>query len=190
MCCEPRRLRWRPDGMPTYDYRCKACDHAFELAQSMKAPVKRKCPSCGKLQLERLIGVGAGFIIKGGAASAKAEAAEKKADEAARKKAADGGDKGNTAEKSSGSAAASKANSSVTESPAGGSSSSGDAAEKKPEKKAPADPPERKVSGSTSTPTHAAREGRGVGNLVDKAKRRSREATRKTPTRSKRSDQS
>ena len=34
--------------MPTYDYRCKACGHAFELFQMMSAGLKRKCPECGK----------------------------------------------------------------------------------------------------------------------------------------------
>lgn len=51
--------------MPTYDYRCDACGHEFELFQSMTAPVKRKCPSCGKNKLQRLIGTGAGVIFKG-----------------------------------------------------------------------------------------------------------------------------
>jgi putative FmdB family regulatory protein len=51
--------------MPTYDYKCKACDHAFELFQSMTAKHEKKCPSCGKLALERLIGTGAALIFKG-----------------------------------------------------------------------------------------------------------------------------
>ena len=51
--------------MPTYDYRCKKCDHEFELFQSMKDKVKRKCPECGKLSLERLIGIGAAVLFKG-----------------------------------------------------------------------------------------------------------------------------
>ena len=51
--------------MPTYDYRCKACEHAFEEFQMMNDPVLRKCPECGKLKLERLIGTGAGFLFKG-----------------------------------------------------------------------------------------------------------------------------
>ena len=51
--------------MPTYDYVCDSCDHAFELFQQMTAPVKKKCPSCGKLKLRRLIGAGAGVIFKG-----------------------------------------------------------------------------------------------------------------------------
>jgi len=51
--------------MPTYDYICRACEHQFELFQSMNDPVKRKCPKCGKPKLERLIGTGAGVIFKG-----------------------------------------------------------------------------------------------------------------------------
>ena len=51
--------------MPTYDYRCNACDHEFELFQSMTDKVKRTCPKCGKRQLERLIGTGAALLFKG-----------------------------------------------------------------------------------------------------------------------------
>lgn len=51
--------------MPTYDYRCNECGHEFELFQSMSDSVKRKCPQCGKLKLERLIGTGAAVIFKG-----------------------------------------------------------------------------------------------------------------------------
>lgn len=52
--------------MPTYDYKCNACSHTFELFQSMTAKHEKKCPSCGKLALERLIGTGAALIFKGG----------------------------------------------------------------------------------------------------------------------------
>ncbi len=51
--------------MPTYDYVCRACGKEFELFQQMSDPVKRKCPTCGKLRLERLIGLGAGVLFKG-----------------------------------------------------------------------------------------------------------------------------
>ena len=51
--------------MPTYDYRCRACGHEFELFQSMSEGVKRKCPECERLQLERLIGSGAGILFRG-----------------------------------------------------------------------------------------------------------------------------
>ncbi len=51
--------------MPTYDYVCEDCDHRFELFQSITAKPIRKCPKCGKLALNRLIGAGAGIIFKG-----------------------------------------------------------------------------------------------------------------------------
>ena|SRR5688572_19514303 len=51
--------------MPTYDYECKACGKTFEIFQSISEAPKKKCPSCGKQKLARLIGAGAGFIFKG-----------------------------------------------------------------------------------------------------------------------------
>lgn len=52
--------------MPTYDYVCDACGHAFEEFQSFSAKHLKKCPECGKPKLRRLIGIGAGVIFKGG----------------------------------------------------------------------------------------------------------------------------
>ena len=51
--------------MPTYTYRCSACDHEFDIMQGIKASVKRKCPECKKFKLVRLIGGGCGVIFKG-----------------------------------------------------------------------------------------------------------------------------
>lgn len=51
--------------MPTYDYECDACGHAFELFQQMSDPVKKKCPECGKNKLRRLFGTGAAVVFKG-----------------------------------------------------------------------------------------------------------------------------
>ena len=51
--------------MPTYDYVCDACDHEFEVFQSITAGMKRKCPECGRLKLRRLIGPGAAIVFKG-----------------------------------------------------------------------------------------------------------------------------
>ncbi len=51
--------------MPTYDYRCNACNHEFELFQSIKEKPIRKCPVCKKLKVERLIGAGSTIIFKG-----------------------------------------------------------------------------------------------------------------------------
>ena len=51
--------------MPTYDYECGHCGHRFELFQSIKDPVKRKCPECNKHKLNRLFGTGAAIVFKG-----------------------------------------------------------------------------------------------------------------------------
>ena len=51
--------------MPTYEYKCDGCDHAFERFQSITAPPIRLCPQCGKPRVRRLLGTGAGLIFKG-----------------------------------------------------------------------------------------------------------------------------
>lgn len=51
--------------MPTYDYECDACGHAFELFQGINDSVKKKCPECKKLKLRRLFGTGAAIVFKG-----------------------------------------------------------------------------------------------------------------------------
>ena len=51
--------------MPTYDYECDACNHKFELFQSIMAEVEKKCPKCKKMKLRRLIGTGAAVVFKG-----------------------------------------------------------------------------------------------------------------------------
>jgi putative FmdB family regulatory protein len=51
--------------MPTYDYRCDNCGHELEAFQSITAKPLKKCPECGKLKLQRLLGTGAGLIFKG-----------------------------------------------------------------------------------------------------------------------------
>ncbi len=51
--------------MPTYEYVCDSCEHAFEIFQSIKEDPKRKCPECGKPKLRRLIGPGAAIVFKG-----------------------------------------------------------------------------------------------------------------------------
>jgi putative FmdB family regulatory protein len=41
--------------MPIYEYRCAACGHPLEVLQKMTDAPLRKCPSCGKAQLKRLV---------------------------------------------------------------------------------------------------------------------------------------
>ena len=51
--------------MPTYEYKCDACGHAFEKFQTMTAAPVRKCPVCGKAKVRKLISAGGGMIFKG-----------------------------------------------------------------------------------------------------------------------------
>jgi len=42
--------------MPTYDYRCNACEHLFESVQMMAddmKPTKEPCPECGKKEVTK-----------------------------------------------------------------------------------------------------------------------------------------
>ena len=51
--------------MPTYEYKCTACGHAFEQFQSITAAPVKRCPQCGKAKVKRLVSIGAGVIFKG-----------------------------------------------------------------------------------------------------------------------------
>ena len=51
--------------MPTYEYACDHCGHAFERVQRITEDPIKKCPECGKLKARRMIG-GGNFILKGG----------------------------------------------------------------------------------------------------------------------------
>lgn len=50
--------------MPTYEYECEACGHAFERFQSMSDEPIRTCPECGGA-VRRLISAGGGLVFKG-----------------------------------------------------------------------------------------------------------------------------
>ena len=50
--------------MPTYDYECTKCGHAFEVFQSIMDAPRKRCPQC-RGKVNRLIGGGAGLLFKG-----------------------------------------------------------------------------------------------------------------------------
>ena len=51
--------------MPTYDYRCEACQHEWELFQKMSDDPVKTCPVCKKRKATRLFGTGAAIVFKG-----------------------------------------------------------------------------------------------------------------------------
>jgi len=51
--------------MPTYEYRCDACGYDLEEFQSIKEAPLKKCPSCKKNKLKRLIGGGGAIVFRG-----------------------------------------------------------------------------------------------------------------------------
>jgi putative FmdB family regulatory protein len=51
--------------MPTYDYICDACQHAWELFQKITDEPVKKCPQCGKKKAVRQFGTGAAIMFKG-----------------------------------------------------------------------------------------------------------------------------
>lgn len=50
--------------MPIYEYECRGCGELHEFIQKFSDSPKRKCPSCGKLRLKKLISAAA-FHLKG-----------------------------------------------------------------------------------------------------------------------------
>ena len=50
--------------MPTYAYRCRKCEHAFEEFHGIRDEKPRKCPKCGA-RAARVPGGGAGLLFKG-----------------------------------------------------------------------------------------------------------------------------
>src|ERR1700681_2267359 len=66
-CCALGPVR-TPDNrkdMPFYEYQCKSCGHDLEAMQKISDPPLKKCPHCGKSQLQRLMSAPV-FRLKGG----------------------------------------------------------------------------------------------------------------------------
>src|ERR1700722_1978749 len=51
--------------MPFYEYQCKSCGHELEAMQKVSDAPLKKCPHCGKPQLQRLMSAPV-FRLKGG----------------------------------------------------------------------------------------------------------------------------
>ena len=85
--------------MPTYDYKCLACDVRFEKFQGITAPPIEECPECNG-KVKRLIGAGAGLIFKGSGfyatdyrSESYKESAKKDKDDSSDKSSSDKGEK-------------------------------------------------------------------------------------------------
>lgn len=50
--------------MPTYEYECRDCSHAFERFQGINEDPISKCPECDG-RVRRLISSGGGLVFKG-----------------------------------------------------------------------------------------------------------------------------
>jgi putative FmdB family regulatory protein len=50
--------------MPTYEYKCRDCDHTFERFQGINEEPIEECPECGG-SVRRLISSGGGLVFKG-----------------------------------------------------------------------------------------------------------------------------
>src|SRR5271154_2469525 len=51
--------------MPFYEYQCSNCGHSLEAMQRVSDPPLKKCPDCGKSQLQKLMSAPV-FRLKGG----------------------------------------------------------------------------------------------------------------------------
>ncbi len=50
--------------MPTYEYECTKCGHAFEEFRPMSAPPRARCPKC-RGRVQRVLSAGAGIVFRG-----------------------------------------------------------------------------------------------------------------------------
>ena len=50
--------------MPTYEYKCKDCDHQFDVVQSFSDDALTTCPNCRKKALRKVFSP-VGIVLKG-----------------------------------------------------------------------------------------------------------------------------
>jgi len=120
--------------MPIYEYACKACGHEFEEWQKLSDAPVRKCPSCGKRRVEKLVSM-TSFQLKGGGWYADGYASKKSGSTADAAKSAGSSDSGSSDSGSSDSGS-SDSGSSDSGSSESGSSESGSKNKSKPKKDA------------------------------------------------------
>ena len=107
--------------MPTYEYRCKSCEHEFEIVQAFTDDALTECPECAG-PLKKVFG-NVGITFKG---SGFYKTDSRSAGSFGSTKDADRSDKGSTSTSgSSGSGTADKGSGSTTSTDKGSGSSSG-----------------------------------------------------------------
>lgn len=115
--------------MPTYEYRCRACGHGFDIVQSFKDESLTICPACGG-ELRKVYGApaisfkGSGFYATDSRRKAGSEGQNDSGTDAKKPDGSQADSKGSQAD-SKGSKADSKGSKDSKDSKAGGSSSSG-----------------------------------------------------------------
>ena len=92
--------------MPTYQYRCTACDHAFEEFQSFTDEALSVCPVCGGglRKVFNAVGVvfkGSGFYRNDSRASANGPGSSEQSGGGSKEKTASSAEKSSSGEKSS-----------------------------------------------------------------------------------------
>jgi putative FmdB family regulatory protein len=127
--------------MPTYEYVCDECAHAWEAFQSIKDRPLTSCPACGRPSAKRQVSLGTGFILKGGGWYADLYGSQKSKTESSTTGTSDGGKASESGGKASGEGAAASgasAPSTTSGGEAGGKTSSSGGTEVKSSGKAAA----------------------------------------------------
>lgn len=85
--------------MPTYEYRCRDCNHQLEMFQKISDAPAKDCPVCGKPALQRGPGGGIGLAFKGSGfyITDYTKSGEQKSDSAQQSEAAPAPDSGKAA---------------------------------------------------------------------------------------------
>jgi putative FmdB family regulatory protein len=176
--------------MPFYEYECKSCGHTLEAMQKVSDSPLKKCPECGKSQLQRLMSAPV-FRLKGGgwyetdfkgdqdnkrnlADRPEADAPKDEAKDTAKDAAKDGAAAGADGKGKDGKA---------SEAPAVKEAASKDKAADKPVEKAPAESSKKVASSRTG---HSSTRGRSGSAGKSAAKTPVKRPVKKTAAKTKR----
>jgi len=167
--------------MPTYEYVCRGCGFEFERFQSITASAVRTCPRCGARKVERRIGIGGAVIFKGGGfyetdyrseSYRKGEESERGAKDAAGKSESSKTDAATPPTPKSGAATTAEAGAGSNVQGAAGAGAAGAGASGAGATDAEGTKAAKEAARTKATPSSAqrgkshAREGRGIGNVL------------------------